>query len=132
MRCAKKVSNLINHPVVCLFGTRVGKTRPYMIVYDLFWRDSVDNTTCVPSVPINEVPLSIIRFPLFFLTSFLSRQVFCEMMRVAVSLAALASASAFAPISAPTGLQLRVNNVARAPRAAGEPFLLFTFMFSSE
>jgi len=24
MRCAKKVSNLINHPVVCLFGTRVG------------------------------------------------------------------------------------------------------------
>jgi hypothetical protein len=69
---------------------------------------------------------------LFFLTSFLSRQVFCEMMRVAVSLAALASASAFAPISAPTGLQLRVNNVARAPRAAGEPFLLFTFMFSSE
>lgn len=67
-----------------------------------------------------------------FCDFFLSPSVFCEMMRVAVSLAALASASAFAPISAPTGLQLRVNNVARAPRTAGEPFLLFTFMFSSQ
>jgi hypothetical protein len=26
MRGAKKVSKLINHPVVCLFGTRVGGT----------------------------------------------------------------------------------------------------------
>jgi hypothetical protein len=42
------------------------------------------------------------------------------MMRVAVTLAALASASAFAPISAPTGLKLRAQNVARAPRSAGE------------
>lgn len=45
------------------------------------------------------------------------------MMRVAVSLAALASAAAFAPISAPTGIQLRGKSVARAPRSAGElPF----------
>ena len=42
------------------------------------------------------------------------------MMRVAVTLAALASASAFAPISAPMGLKLRAQNVARAPRSAGE------------
>merc|ERR1719183_3004533 len=41
------------------------------------------------------------------------------MMRVAVTLAALASASAFAPISAPMGLKLRAQNVARAPRSAG-------------
>jgi hypothetical protein len=27
IRCEEKVSNLINHPVVCLFGTRVGGTR---------------------------------------------------------------------------------------------------------
>jgi hypothetical protein len=27
MICVEKVSNLINHPVVCLFGTRVGGTR---------------------------------------------------------------------------------------------------------
>jgi hypothetical protein len=27
MCCAEKVSNLINHPVVCLFGTRVDGTR---------------------------------------------------------------------------------------------------------
>ena len=27
MRGAKKVNKLINHPVVCLFGTRVGGTR---------------------------------------------------------------------------------------------------------
>jgi len=44
------------------------------------------------------------------------------MMRVAVTLAALASASAFAPISAPMGLKLRAQNVARAPRATGETF----------
>ncbi len=31
MRCAKKVSNLINHPVVCLFGTRVGGTRDKVV-----------------------------------------------------------------------------------------------------
>ena len=42
------------------------------------------------------------------------------MLRTAVVAAALASAAAFAPISAPTGLQLRTKNVARAPRA-GEP-----------
>jgi hypothetical protein len=39
------------------------------------------------------------------------------MLRAAVCAAALASAAAFAPISAPTGLQLRAKNVARAPRA---------------
>jgi hypothetical protein len=33
MRCAKKVSKLINHPVVCLFGTRVGGTRVNLITY---------------------------------------------------------------------------------------------------
>ena len=27
IRCVEKVINLINHPVVCLFGTRVGGTR---------------------------------------------------------------------------------------------------------
>jgi hypothetical protein len=27
MCCVEKVSNLSNHPVVCLFGTRVGGTR---------------------------------------------------------------------------------------------------------
>jgi hypothetical protein len=31
MCCAKKVNNLINHPVVCLFGTRVGGTRVKMV-----------------------------------------------------------------------------------------------------
>jgi hypothetical protein len=33
MCCSKKVSNLINHPVVCLFGTRVGGTRVKVVTY---------------------------------------------------------------------------------------------------
>merc|ERR1712216_543362 len=41
------------------------------------------------------------------------------MLRAAVALAALASASAFAPIASPAGLQLRAKNVARAPRSTG-------------
>jgi hypothetical protein len=33
MCCAEKVRNLINRPVVCLFGTRVGGTRVKVITY---------------------------------------------------------------------------------------------------
>jgi hypothetical protein len=39
MRCAKKVSNLINHPVVCLFGTRVGGTRFQVVSLGVIERD---------------------------------------------------------------------------------------------
>ena len=49
-------------------------------------------------------------------------QALSEMLRAAVALAAFASASAFAPMGMPAGLQLRANNVARAPRSAGEVF----------
>ena len=45
------------------------------------------------------------------------------MLRAAVALAALASASAFAPIASPAGLQLRAKNVARAPRSTGEAWM---------
>ncbi len=31
MCCAEKVNNLINHPVVCLFDTRVGGTRVQVV-----------------------------------------------------------------------------------------------------
>ena len=34
--CAKKVSELINHPVVCLFGTRVGGTRVKVVTKSVY------------------------------------------------------------------------------------------------
>ena len=45
MCCAKEVSDLINRPVVRLFGTQVGSTRAKVVTYTIYLKFPA-NTSC--------------------------------------------------------------------------------------